>query len=213
MQVTSVWSKVLSLLLVLVGVSISIQQQTCDATTGVCAAADQATAQVADTEQSASKLPKGANAEGKPLEVDPTVCADRHDVCLHYASHGECTKNPGWMIVNCASSCKACHLRDPKVRCNRANLNMSTSPAYAPGQMHTMFESITDRFSDRYGINILSTDPWVVTFDNFLSDQEIDSMLSTVNDQWERSTDTGVANAFGEVGRVLSKSRTSSNAW
>lgn len=117
------------------------------------------------------------------------------------------------MIVNCPASCKACHLRDPKIRCAREHLNMSTTPSYMPGDMHAMFESLTDRFKDKYEVNILSTDPWVVTFDGFVSDQEAEAMLSTVDDQWERSTDTGVQNAFGETGRVISKSRTSSNAW
>ena len=56
--------------------------------------------------------------------------------------------------------------------------------------MNRMFESITTRFGDRYGINILSTSPWVITFENFLTDQEIDSLLSNVN-KFERSTDTG----------------------
>jgi len=59
----------------------------------------------------------------------------------------------------------------------------------------------------------MSTDPWVVVFDNFVSEEEINAMISTVEGNWERSTDTGQANEFGEVGRVLSTGRTSSNAW
>lgn len=34
-----------------------------------------------------------------------------------------------------------------------------------------------------------------------------------MQDNWERSTDSGSENEFGEAGRVLSKGRTSSNAW
>ena len=77
---------------------------------------------------------------------------------------------------------------------------MSTTPSYLPGDMNKMFESIVDRFDTQYDINVLSRDPWVVTFDNFLSNAEARALISTVN-QWERSTDTGTSNEFGETGR------------
>jgi len=67
--------------------------------------------------------------------------------------------------------------------------------------------------SERYKVNVVSTDPWVVTMDDFLSNEEIDAILESVGDKWERSTDTGKSNEFGETGRVLSRSRTSMNAW
>lgn len=79
---------------------------------------------------------------------------------------------------------------------------MSDTPAYAPGDMNRMFEGIVDRFSSVYDINVLSTDPWVVTFDNFLTDPEAKALISTVS-QWERSTDTGTSNEFGETGQRL----------
>jgi prolyl 4-hydroxylase len=59
---------------------------------------------------------------------------------------------------------------------------------------------------------VLSRDPWVIIFDNFLSDAEAKALISNV-DQWEQSTDTGDTNEFGETGRILSAGRTSSNAW
>lgn len=159
------------------------------------------------------KVPKGANAEGKPAEVSFAVCEDRHVQCIDYFKKGECTRNPGWMIVNCAHSCNACHLRDPKVRCERNHLNISSIPAYAPGDMNTIFEQMEAKYHERYHVTVHSRSPWVVTFDNFLTDIEIAALLSTVDGTWERSTDTGKANEFGEVGRVLSQGRTSSNAW
>eukprot|EP00493_Phyllostaurus_siculus_P022417 UN22749 len=58
----------------------------------------------------------------------------------------------------------------------------------------------------------LSTDPWVMMFDTFLTNEECTALESTVG-PFERSTDTGAKNEFGEAGRVLSKGRTSSNAW
>lgn len=160
-----------------------------------------------------AKLPKGANPEGKPLEVKLGTCTDRHKQCAGFKKQGECNNNPGWMIVNCPSSCNACHLLDPKVRCDRANLNISTDPIYKPGDMTNMFENIASQFGDRYSVNVLLTDPYVVTFDNFLTDEEVDALITTVDGGWERSTDTGSVNEFGETGRVLSQGRTSSNAW
>ncbi|KAJ1397272.1 hypothetical protein B484DRAFT_484205 [Ochromonadaceae sp. CCMP2298] len=111
------------------------------------------------------------------------------------------------------SDCNACHLRDSKVRCNRNTLNISADPTYAPGAMGSMFSSIESRFAETYDVTVVSRDPWVVTFDNFLSDDEVSALITTVADNWERSTDTGTANEFGETGRTVSKGRTSSNAW
>ena len=68
--------------------------------------------------------------------------------------------------------------------------------------MNRMFESIEEKFGSMYGVNVLSRDPWVVTFDDFLTDSEAKALISTVNN-WERSTDTGSSNEFGETGILL----------
>jgi hypothetical protein len=176
--------------------------QTCDSS-GVCIS------------KAGAKLPKHANAEGKPPDIKLGECNDRNENCAIFVAQGECTKNPGWMIVNCPKSCDSCHLLDRKIRCQRSFLNISTDPAYHPGDLQAMFERITTKFS-KYEPTVLSTSPWIVTFDNFLSDAEITALLTTATDNgknWERSTDTGSVNEYGETGRVLSMGRTSSNAW
>jgi hypothetical protein len=160
-------------------------------------------------------IPKNANAEGKPREATKD-CIDRHQECVNFRNNGECLKNPGWMIINCPRSCNdinnACLLRDPKLRCQRESLNMSTQPIYQPGDMDRMFQSIQQRFQDRYQITVHSTSPWVVTFENFVTDAEADALVKSIG-RWERSTDTGSMNEFGESGRILSQGRTSSNGW
>lgn len=158
-----------------------------------------------------SNVPIGANPDGKPREVERS-CIDRHKQCIDFVKNDECRKNPGWMIVNCAKSCNACHLRDPKVRCNRESLGMELDPTYYPGDMNNMFDSILSRYGTKYNVSILSTEPWVVVFENFLNDKEIDALIKTQK-KWERSTDTGLTNEFGETGRILSAGRTSSNSW
>lgn len=125
------------------------------------------------------KIAKGANTVGKPPEVSFNECKDRSDQCINFMNHGECDKNPGWMIVNCPAACNACHLRDPKIRCARENLNISTEPIYKPGDMNAMFSSIYDKYNDRYGVTVVKTDPWVVEFDHFLNDDEVDALITT----------------------------------
>lgn len=159
------------------------------------------------------KDPLGANEAGKPRDVSLNQCSDRHQQCKGFAEHGECKKNPGWMTINCPASCDSCDLLDHKVRCNRDRLGIPNNHVYAPGDMDNMFSEIEAKYGDQYGVNVLSTSPWVVTFDNFLTDVEITELIRSVNDNWERSTDTGTQNEFGETGRILSSSRTSNNAW
>ena len=154
--------------------------------------------------------PKGANAQGAP--PDAKECVDRHEACVGFAASGECENNPGWMIINCPVSCNACHMRDPKIRCAREALNMTLTPVYAPGDMQDMFEGIIYRFGVRYELNGLSPDPSALPFEKFLDNREAKALISPCK-KWERSTDTGSSNEFGEVGRILSSGRTSSNSW
>jgi len=151
------------------------------------------------------------------------LCEDRDSRCTSFAgpNNEECHINPGWMIVNCPKTCDACDIRDPKVRCTFEYLNLTRVPSYQNGNLETgeagslqkMFSSIEERFGDVYDITILSRDPWVVQFDNFFDKDVAAGVLSTVMGKWERSTDTGMMNEFGESGRIVSKTRTSENAW
>lgn len=79
---------------------------------------------------------------------------------------------------------------------------MTDVPSYMPGDMNKMFSSIVEKFGSTYDVNVLSTDPWVVTFDNFLTDPEAKALIQTVS-KWERSTDTGTSNEFGETGSTF----------
>jgi len=81
---------------------------------------------------------------------------------------------------------------------NRSSLNISTEPIYMPGDMNRMFENIPVEFA-HYGVNIISTSPWIVIFDNFLTDEEVQALISTNEGNWERSTDSGVANEYVHV--------------
>lgn len=64
--------------------------------------------------------------------------------------------------------------------------------------MDDMFRSLPDRFGHVYDINVISTSPWVITIDNFLTDIETTALIENVK-KWEQSTDTGSMNEFGET--------------
>ena len=51
------------------------------------------------------------------------------------------------------------------------------------------------RFGGIYEMEILSKDPWVVVFENFLNDTEASAIISSVSG-WEQSTDTGTVIRF-----------------
>jgi len=149
--------------------------------------------------------------------VEATSCIDRKPYCQVSAERGECTRNPGWMIVNCPRSCKSCELLDPKLRCDRARLNISTSPAYEPGDMADMFAGLVEKWPELEP-KVVSDSPWIVTFDAFMNQSETDALIAAVGAEsggpgFVRSTDTGAYNKFGEAEKVVSSGRTSENAW
>lgn len=151
---------------------------------------------------------------------DGTGCIDRHPDCKAFARRDAsgCEENPGWMIVNCAKTCNEtgsvrdyCDLRDTKKRCDPERMGYTLTPGLTPGAIEERFSTMVERFPE-YTPVALSQDPWVMQFDTFLTDQECNALVNTVG-TFERSTDTGAKNEHGEAGRVLSKGRTSSNAW
>ena len=159
-----------------------------------------------------------------------TKCKDRYPVCVQEAARGECTNNPGWMIVNCCKSCDEKEgfgeLLDSKVRCTRERLN-ATIPAWEPGTLDALFTKwATDEKYKPYEPKVISSPnkvydgqhegPWIIVFDNFLDDYEINDLMKGANygPGYERSTDQGsVIAGSGEKEKKISTHRTSSNAW
>eukprot|EP00526_Cylindrotheca_closterium_P020859 CAMPEP_0113658274 /NCGR_PEP_ID=MMETSP0017_2-20120614/31624_1 /TAXON_ID=2856 /ORGANISM="Cylindrotheca closterium" /LENGTH=201 /DNA_ID=CAMNT_0000572521 /DNA_START=92 /DNA_END=693 /DNA_ORIENTATION=- /assembly_acc=CAM_ASM_000147 len=102
-----------------------------------------------------------------------------------------------------------------------------TEPAWQPGDLNKLFESwaTMDKDSEfaQYEPQVLSSPgakfggidgPWVVTFDNFFTEDEANALIKGGEQVgFERSTDQGKMNAIGEREKVVSTTRTSSNAW
>ncbi|KAL3781708.1 hypothetical protein HJC23_009926 [Cyclotella cryptica] len=159
-----------------------------------------------------------------------TKCKDRYPVCAKEAKRGECTANPGWMIVNCCESCELKegfgHLLDSKVRCTRERLN-ATIPAWKEGSLDDLFTKwASDNQYVPYHPRVISSPgkilgaehdgPWIMVFDSFLDDDEINALLkgASFGAGFQRSTDQGsVISGSGEKEKVISTHRTSSNAW
>jgi hypothetical protein len=129
-------------------------------------------------------------------------CKDIDVNCKYHASNGQCKQNPHWMIQNCPESCKLCQMRDDTTRCTREKLLVSNEPTYKTGYMDRIFTEIPSKFA-HFGVNVLSSPsmkdgmPWLITFDNFLSNAEVDAFLQT-NQDFTRSTEL-VYTLLGDV--------------
>ena len=139
-------------------------------------------------------------------------CRDMYGFCETYATEGHCSLNAGWMTLNCPVSCDSCHLRDPAVRCTHEFLNISSVPTYLPGEIDGMFSELQGKYGSLYSIKVVSNDPWIVVFDDFLDNEEIHALVSTQN-SWQRSTENAHTNSAGSTARVERASRTSSTSW
>lgn len=154
------------------------------------------------------------------------ACVDKHSSCPQRAARGECTSSPGWMVMMCSKSCDSCHLRDPQLRCARGALNMAQTPALVPGTLDAQFVAVAS--SGAYNVTVHSgpraafpyvaanasrDGPWVLTFENFVSDAEAEAIIKSVESKFSRSTDQGQVDQYGEQKKIVSSGRTSENAW
>lgn len=168
--------------------------------------------------------------EGVSTANDP--CRDRFTMCAQHAKSSRCMDSPGWMIVHCCESCEpylnSRELIDANKRCAREHLNV-TDPIWKPGDLNTLFETwATDSAyvpyepkvwsspnPKKYGDANTREGPWIMTFDNFMTNEEAEDVIKGGHlSGFERSTDQGAVNAAtGEQEKVVSQTRTSSNAW
>jgi hypothetical protein len=153
--------------------------------------------------------------ESSQYKVKYKNCKDSHPKCSLFLEQNYCNTKPGLMTASCPKTCKLCHLLDNKVRCQRSFLNISSVPAVKNGELNKLFNNIVIKFSN-YNITVMSSSPWLIVFNNFLSKAEIKALLLTASNNgqsWERSTEPGMTNDYGETSRLILKSRTSSNTW
>lgn len=113
--------------------------------------------------------------------------------CDAWAGAGECLANPKFMRSHCSRSCDSCGWMD--TYCDARN----NGPAKTEGDIARTFE----RAIHLPGLNptVHSVDPYVITFDDFITNEEADAFLSTITN-FERSL----------AGDIVSPVRTSEQA-
>ena len=140
----------------------------------------------------------------------PRACADQADTdeCTAWAASGECEKNPSYMHKKCAYTCDACTTLTYAQRCPLPNASAAAVPH---GAMHETFERALSNFP---GLEpqLLSRDPWVVSFDSFASDDEVDALLAHADGRYERSVASAGRND-DEFVAATTEIRTSDNTW
>ena len=164
-----------------------------------------------------SCAPDGAGAGDAPAWTGG--CFDRDALCGDWAAARECDVNPGWMLEHCAASCGACERPGGAARA-RAREGCAAALAAAralrplgPGDARRTL----DRALAAGGAVELHGDPRVVYLPAFAHPREADELVARALDAtagWERSMDAGShILEDGTYSRVVSRWRTSDNAW
>jgi prolyl 4-hydroxylase len=149
------------------------------------------------------------------------LCKNRKRNCLRWKLDGRCAESDELKKM-CAPFCKACQLLDYKFRCP---INESIPVALKPGDLDKLFQRIvTDQYLKKFNPTILSmpnatspeivNGPWIVTLDDFLSDQEADQFIELgAGQSFRRSADVSGLRFDGKFQSKVSDHRTSTNAW
>ena len=131
------------------------------------------------------------------------------------------------MKLQCAPACFTCEQLAFETRCPMPD---NLENVWSSGGLNQMFERIvTDPYyRDKYDVHVLmqpknesdglvydlNDNPWVVMIDNFLTDEECDTLIRLGGEQgYLLSKDVGGKNFDGTYEAKQSSGRTSTNAW
>jgi len=176
-------------------------------------------------------------------QLSVAECINRDELCAFWAAIGECEANKAYMKVKCAPSCQSCDMIDIEVRCpplgddvrpgllpGELNAMFERIVNTAPGNntdveiaegmtnfsvvIHSGPRLPLEKGRELTEENDMSQPPWIITFDNFLTDEECNQMIQLgYKAKYERSKDVGEMQIDGSYDSVVSKGRTSENAW
>jgi len=140
------------------------------------------------------------------------ICKNQHEDCTTWAIAGECEKNKKYMVTSCAPACMTCDMMLLEKRCP---IDPNAKPAWKPGDLNAMFEHlISEPIASKHPVTIYSRDPWVITLDDVVSEEEAKRLIELGGILgYDRSEDVGALQADGSYGSIVSEGRTSSNAW
>jgi prolyl 4-hydroxylase len=144
------------------------------------------------------------------------ACLNKHANCVEWSAEGECEANKKYMATSCAPACQTCHLLIFEERCPWTPTNDTN--IWKAGDLDAMFERLlTTEITEKYEIEVLSRPPegpWVVTLDNFLTDEETDRLIALGgNKGYDKSMDVGTLQPDGTYSDYESPDRTSTNTW
>ena len=135
------------------------------------------------------------------------TCIDKDPSCIPKAQKGACYLEPEYMNATCCYACSP----DPEDPCSP---DPSKRPEVAEGDLSKVFQRAVDEYP-QYAPKILSRDPWVVAFENIMTDEEADGVYEAVGglhgEYLKPSTTAQVRN--GVLTDVPDTIRTSWNAW
>lgn len=148
-------------------------------------------------------------------------CTNQYTECTYWAVSGECDTNPSMKSI-CAPSCYSCWDLSFEARCP---YDPDEPIVWETGALDAFYERVLadENYQKLYSPTIHSSPdgrnnspvgPWIVTLENFLTDEECDSLIRWGYDLgFEPSADTGEKNFDGSYGSVFSSHRTSKNTW
>jgi len=124
-------------------------------------------------------------------------CEDQHAQCEQWATLGECEANKRFMLSGCSASCGVCGAK--KTGCAR---RIVTPGHVAGGDMGAMFRRALFDFP-QHEPRALSTDPYVLQFENMVTAEEAAALVGRCSERFERSL----------AGDQVSTVRTSAQCW
>ncbi len=159
-----------------------------------------------EVEEYAYEEEENGDEEEDEDEEELNSCRDFFYQCQAWKEDGLCESSHK-VRTGCQYSCNTCD----EPRCSR---NPDELPAYKGNEMNEMFERIfIDENLKRYEPKALSKSPWIVLFDNFLSEQDVNDLLD-VPKEWHRSMDTvPQETSEGNLKSLESQHRTSETAF
>lgn len=144
-------------------------------------------------------VPEQVASHGNLLD-EPDGCKDEHGDCAIWAQQGECSKNAAYMHGSCPVSCRTCSAL--KQACER--VEGSAAISQQPGGLDALFErALSAPEFARFSPKVLHREPWVVEFENFISDDEAAAIITLANSSLVRSL----------AGDAVSPVRTSNQYW
>jgi len=127
-----------------------------------------------------------------------TACHDDHASCAAWAQQGECGNNAEFMLEKCRFSCAICNINFKK-ECRR---DPSMKPAAVAGTIDATLRIALETFP-QYRPRVIRQEPWILAFDSFLQEAEVDELLKKAGHNFERSL----------AGDGVTPVRTSSTSW